>query len=132
MAQRKNKSDIHDSIIDKELSIEVTYWLTSCFDDWDWDHFEVCDVCGSYWCPNFSCCEPLHYLEDNETDYVYLSKRFGRWCISNPPRLGSFIDLTKIYSKEVLRNKKIEWLLGIEKFEMQTRPTLGDICNFKK
>jgi hypothetical protein len=44
---------------------------------------------------------------------------------------GKLIDMASIYSKEVLRQKRINHILGIELME-HSRPTLGDILNIKK
>ena len=44
---------------------------------------------------------------------------------------GKLVDMNSIYSKEVLRQKRINHILGIESME-HSRPTLGDILNIKK
>ena len=44
---------------------------------------------------------------------------------------GKLIDMTSIYSKETLRQKRINHILGIELME-HSRPTLEDILDIKK
>jgi len=37
-----------------------------------------------------------------------------------------------IYSSQVLRQKKIDYLLGIDKWEVTSKPTILDYINYKK
>ena len=125
MALRKNKTEILDKIItNAELgdAYDWSYW----YDDDDWDyHDEYCD-CYS--------CMPIDY------DYLpeqfqpkpveHISKR-GFRVTTHVYQTGRLIDMTSIYSKEVLRQKRINHILGIESME-HSRPTLADILNIKK
>ena len=77
-------------------------------------------------------CMPVYdYLPDElqPKSIDYVSKRITITYHSISP--GRMIDMTSIYSKEVLRQKKINHVLGIESME-HSRPTLGDILNIKK
>jgi hypothetical protein len=63
---------------------------------------------------------------------IYVSRSFGRWHVMNTPKYGRLIDMNTIYSKEVIRQKKINYLLGIDKYEIQLKPTIGDSYNEKR
>jgi hypothetical protein len=63
---------------------------------------------------------------------IYVSRSFGRWHVMSTPKLGKLIDMNTIYSKEVIRQKKINYLLGIDKYEIQLKPTIGDSYNEKR
>ena len=40
--------------------------------------------------------------------------------------------MMSIYSPQVLRQKKIDYLLGIDKWEVSSKPTILDYINYKK
>jgi hypothetical protein len=123
MALRKSKIEILDRIITKAELSDDYYWSYWYDDDWD-DHDGYCD-CYS--------CMPIYYgylpdeLQPKSIDYV--SKRVRITYHSISP--GKMIDMTSIYSKEVLRQKRINHILGIESME-HSPTTLGDILNIKK
>lgn len=131
MALRKSKIEILDRIIAKTDLIEewgYGYWD----DDYDYYDYSYCDNCGAHYCDDYSHCQTYEYEEDDISKAIYISRSFGRWHVMNTPKYGRLIDMSTIYSKEVLRQKKINYLLGIEKYEIQPRPTIGDYYNEKR
>jgi hypothetical protein len=125
MAHRKSKIEILESIIYKHELEEANRWMYYWdYDDWDDYHDDYCD-CYS--------CMPVDYdylpdeLQPKSIDYVSKRVRITYYSISP----GRMIDMTSIYSKEVLRQKRINHILGIEYME-HSLPTLGDILNIKK
>ena len=126
MAQRKNRIEILDKIITKAELDDYNYYWYWYDDDWDY-HDDYCD-CYS--------CMPVDYdyLPDElqPKTVTHISKkglRVTQHTYTYSP--GKLIDMTSIYSKEVLRQKRINHILGIESME-HSRPTLGDILNIKK
>jgi len=132
MALRKSKIEILDSIITKaELGDDYYwgYWIDDYDDDYYYDTY--CDNCGRSYCEDYNC-QAYEYEEDVINKAIYISRSFGRWHVMSTPKYGRLIDMSTIYSKEVLRQKKINYLLGIEKYEIQSRPTIGDYYNEKR
>ena len=135
MGLRKSKLEILDKIITKSELGDDYYWGY-----WDWDdddynyyYYRYCDNCGSNFCDDYSQCQTYEYQEEDDNKVIYVSRSFGRWHVidtrnkfTSGKSIGRFIDMSTIYSKEVLRQKKINYLLGIEKYEI-SRPTLADI-----
>jgi hypothetical protein len=117
MALRKNKTELLDRIITKAELIDYDYYWSYWYDD-EWNNHD--GYCNCY------MCIPIDYeylpdeIQPKSIDYV--SKRISP---------GILIDMNSIYSKEVLRQKRINHILGIESME-HSRPTLGDILNIKK
>ncbi len=124
MALRKNKIEILDRIITKAELGEANYW-GYWDDDYDWDDHD--GYCDCY------MCMPVDYdylpdeLQPKPIDYISKRARITYHSISP----GKMIDMNSIYSKEVLRQKRINHILGIELME-HSHPTLGDILNIKK
>lgn len=133
MALRKSKIEILDRIIAKTDLIDewgYGYWMDD-YDDY-YDYYHKCDNCGAPYCEDYSHCQTYEYEEDDDNKVIYVSRSFGRWHVMNTPKHGRFIDMNTIYSKEVLRQKKINYLLGIDKYEIQLKPTIGDSYNEKR
>ena len=125
MALRKSKIEILDKIIAKTNLIEewgYGYWD----DDYDWDDHD--GYCDCYMCMSID----YDYLPDElqPKTVTHISKR-GIRVTQHTHSPGKLIDMTSIYSKEVLRQKRINHILGIELME-HSHPTLGDILNIKK
>lgn len=127
MALRKNKIEILDSIIYKQELEEANRWMYYWDWDDDWDDFHD-DYCDCYSCMPID----FEYLPDElqPKQVTHISKR-GIRITQMTYSPGKMIDMTSIYSKEVLRQKRINHILGIETME-HSRPTLGDILNIKK
>ena len=125
MAQRKNKTEILDRIITKAELGDDYYWSYWDDDDWyDYHHHE----CDCYMCLPVD----YEYLPDElqPKSIEHISKR-GIRVTTHSYQPGKLIDMNSIYSKEVLRQKRINHILGIESME-HSRTTLGDILNIKK
>jgi hypothetical protein len=129
MALRKNKTEILDRIITKDELCDDYYW--SYWDD-DYDDYSYCENCGNYFCRDYDHCIEYSYLPDElqPKTITHISKR-GTRVTQHTHSSGKLIDMTSIYSKEVLRQKRINHILGIELMEY-SRPTLGDILDIKK
>ena len=105
---KKSKWDIIGKEIDKDINSEYDSWFYWWYDGEDYfDH-------------DYS--EPV-YRE-------YFSKR-GKWG-KDRQLFGNYIDMMSIYSPQVLRQKKIDYLLGIDKWEVSSKPTILDYINYKK
>ena len=126
MALRKNRIDILDRIITKAELIDYDHYWSYWDDDDDYSY------CGNYFCRDYDHCIDYSYLpEDFQPKTVtHISKR-GIRVTQHTHSPGKLIDMNSIYSKEVLRQKRINHILGIELME-HSRPTLGDILNIKK
>jgi hypothetical protein len=125
MALKKSKIEILDRIITKAELIDYDhYW--SYWDD-DWDDYHDC-YCDCYLCMPVD----YEYLPDElqPKAVTHISKR-GIRVTEHTYSPGKLIDMTSIYSKEVLRQKRINHILGIEPIE-HSRTTLEDILNIKK
>ena len=127
MAHKKNKTEILDSIIHKQELEEANMWMYYWdYDDWDCYHYHD-DYCDCY------SCIPVdyEYLPDEmqPKSPTYISKR-GIRVTQHTYDVGRLIDMNSIYSKEILRQKRINHILGIESIE-HTPTTLGDILNIK-
>ncbi len=125
MAHKKNKTEILESIIHKQELEEANMWMYYWdYDDWDCYHDDYCDC--------YSCIPvDYEYLPDEmqPKSPTYISKR-GIRVTQHTYDVGRLIDMTSIYSKEVLRQKRINHILGIEPID-HTPTTLGDILNIK-
>ena len=125
MALKKSKIEILDRIITKAELIDYDHYLSYWDDDWDDYHDCYCDC---------YLCMPVdyEYLPDElqPKTVTHISKR-GIRVTEHTYSPGKLIDMTSIYSKEVLRQKRINHILGIEPIE-HSRTTLGDILNIKK
>ena len=71
------------------------------------------------------------YLPDEFQPKSVIIGKIGIRIIEYKYSPGKLIDMSSIYSKEVLRQKRINHILGIELIE-NSRPTLADILNIKK
>jgi hypothetical protein len=126
MSLRKSKIEILESIIHKQELDEAYWWMYywDYEDDWYNYHDDYCD-CYS--------CMPVdyEYLPDEmqPKSSTYISKR-GIRITEHTWSTGKLIDMDTIYSKEELRQKRINHILGIESM-YHTQTTLGDILNIK-
>jgi hypothetical protein len=126
MALRKNKIDILDKIITKAELIDYDHYWSYWDDDYDWNYHD--GYCDCYSCVPIN----FEYLPDElqPKSITHISKRGSR-ITEHTWSPGKMIDMTSIYSKEVLRQKRINHILGIESME-HTPTTLADILNIKK
>ena len=108
---KKSKWDIIGQDIDKDNSEEYAdyfyYWYDGDYDNYD--YYEDIDY------------------EYSETVYDELIFKRGIRVSIDTFSKGSYIDMMSIYPKSVLRQKKIDYLLGNEKWDYISKPTIGDI-----
>ena len=112
---KKSKWDIIGNDIDKSNDIE--------YDDWFYYWYD-----GYYFDYDFGDYYEYKYSDTIYQDYV--SKRGIRVTIERM-NMGSYIDMMSIYSPQVLRQMKIDYLLGIDVWEIIKIPTIGDILKLK-
>lgn len=126
MAHRKSKIEIIDTIIYKQELEEANRWMYYWDYDDDWNYHD--DYCDCY------ACIPVNYeyLPDElqPKQITHISKR-GIIVSQTFYSPGRMVDMTSIYSKEILRQKRIDHILGIESMEY-IPTTLGDILNIAK
>jgi hypothetical protein len=113
---KKSKWDIIGEDIDKDNSEEYA--------DYFYFWYDGVDPSGLYYGEDYI----YEYLEPVYQDYV--SKRGIRVTIERL-NIGSYIDMMSIYNPQLLRQKKIDYLLGDDKWEIFTKPTIGDLLKNK-
>jgi hypothetical protein len=110
----KNKWDIIGRDIDKDNYEEYNnyfyYWYDGDFYDSNYDY------------------QNYDYLEEVYDNYI--SKKGIKVSIYTSLR-GRYIDIMSVYSKQVLRQIKIDQLLGLENFYFSKKTTIGDIIKYK-
>jgi len=121
MAITKNKTELLDRTISLESAIEE--YFSEGYDDYYYNDPYCgccCEVCCGYYTDDFE------YLEDEECNLIYLF-RGGRLLMSfgKKPCIGRMVDMKTVYSKEIMRDKNIDIILGLSK-EFQ-KITIGDL-----
>jgi hypothetical protein len=110
---KKSKWDIIGEDIDKDNSEEYA--------DYFYFWYDGVDPSGLYYGEDYI----YEYLEPIYQDYIY---RRGKIHVSiGRSNIGSYIDMMSIYDPQLLRQKKIDYLLGVDKWEILTKPTIGDL-----
>lgn len=109
MANKKNKIELRDISLSLESEM-MNYWNDDPF--WDYDDHSGCTC---------RYCSPWLYKGKDEYEYLQVNKPV--WIISRRgsiPHLesvnfdhGGLINLDKVYSKEIMRDRKIDQLLGL-------------------
>ena len=112
---KKSKWDIIGKEIDKDINSEYDSWFYWWYDGEDYFDHDY----GQYYTYDYS--EPV-YKE-------YFSKR-GKWG-KDRQLFGNYIDMMSIYPPQILRQMKIDYLLGIDVWEITKVPTMGDIVKTK-
>jgi len=120
MAITKNKILTRDNTL--SLSAELAeYWDIDDYYDWnDWDY--------DYYDCNCSGCRPLgwgeyDYMESPKDNRIILGKSRGVWTRVNPLLSGKLINMDTVYSREIMRERKIDKILGLSLDNI----TMGDI-----
>lgn len=117
MAITKNKTQLIDKALSLELELELDYycdWWGYYYEDYNSDYYDDDrDPCWSY-------------LESSDSDFIWVTYRYGK-RLQKVYRAGRMIDMDTIYSKEKLRERKINQILGLELPTYVPYPTLGDI-----
>ena len=107
MANKKNKIELRDNNLSLSEGLREYYeWFQDFWYDYDDYH--------DYYCDCHICVPDYKYLPDTESNLIYRSWVGRRLVVfSGEPKLGKMIDMRTIYSKEVLREKKIDAILGL-------------------
>lgn len=114
---KKSKWDIIGRDIDKENSQYYDSWFHFWYDGEDYHDY--------------------YYYDYYEYDYIdtvyqdYVSKRGIRVTLERI-QMGSYIDMMSIYPTQVSRQRKIDYLLGIDKWDIKRKPTIGDMMKNKR
>ena len=105
MANKKSKYDIKSQLFLKDGLREYDDWWY----EWDWDYDDHDDYCDCYLCMPVD----YEYLPDDQQPKTidYISKR-GVRVTTHTYSFGKLIDMSTIYSKEIMRQKKLEAILG--------------------
>ena len=122
MAITKNKIELLDKTISVEMEMEVDYYDWWCGYYYDDDYYPHYDDDDYYPC--------WSYLDVTDIEYSIINTR-GRVKSINkskyyPYSIGRMIDMNTIYPTNILREKKINQLLGLEYYSMY-KPTLAEI-----
>jgi hypothetical protein len=107
MAITKNKIELLDRTISLRLAIDEYY--DDGYDYYDYDDYYGCS------CP--SCLgyddSVWIYIEPEECRLIYKFKRGRVISFGKSPKIGSMIDMRSVYSKDILRQKNIDSILGL-------------------
>ena len=105
MGHKKTKYDIQSKLFLKDGLQEYADWWY----EWDWDYDYHDDYCDCYLCMPVD----YEYLPDDQQPKTidYISKR-GMRVTTHTYSFGKLIDMSTIYSKEIMRQKKLEAILG--------------------
>ena len=103
------------------MEMEIDYY---CY----WDYYYEDYYYPDYQEDDIDYC--WSYIEYPDIDYVIVDTRRGVKTFNRsryyPYSLGRMIDMNTIYPKHILREKKINQLLGLEYHNMY-KPTLAEI-----
>lgn len=115
MANKKNKIELRDSSFSLENELKY-YWE---YDPWYYDYEPCLGGCTCRYCRPWDYKdEEYEYISLDIPEYNYMSRRGGllrpmsTWT-GTTIKSGGIINLDKVYSKEILRDKKIEQILGL-------------------
>jgi hypothetical protein len=132
MGITKNKIQLLDKILSVETEMDIDYWCN--WWDYSYEDYSVnecgCSECNDYWGGRCIYEGSWEYLNDNNFDYnntpqLINTFRYGK-ILNKQPIFGRMIDMDSIYSKERLREKKINQILGLEPPSYLHKSTVGD------
>jgi hypothetical protein len=116
MAITKNKIQLMDKTLSLELELELDYYCyywNYYYEDYDYDWEDEREPC---W----------RYLETPNITYdIIETRRYRKYFKRNVMSIGKMIDMNTIYTKEKMREKKIDQILGLLP-DYVNSPTLGD------
>ena len=126
MAIKKNKIELFDI---QFLETEMENYYDESIDN-DYYYYDYCDyycvpICWSF-CECDDCMPTYTYLPVEKSNLIYRVGR-KRMYFVDEPILGKMIDMKSFYPKEVVRQLRIDYLLGVE--NEFTKPTIGDLFN---
>ena len=122
MAITKNKIELLDKTISLESAIDE--YFNEGYDDY-YDYYDYC----YYGCSCPACLglpdDDYKYKKEESCDLIYKFKRGRIISFGNKPIIGRMIDMKTVYSKNIMRQKNIDIVLGLSK-EFQ-KITIGDL-----
>ena len=120
MATKKNKIELFD-IQFLEIEMENYYDYIESIDN-DYYYYDYC----YYYCECDDCMPTYTYLPVEKSNLIYRVGRKRMYFVDEPV-IGKMIDMKSFYPKEVVRQLRIDYLLGVE--NEFTKPTIGDLFN---
>lgn len=116
MAKNKSKIDILEKYItvDTEMQLDGFWYWMYAYEDYYYDRYDD-------FIPDDAC---WSYIE-NIYDYMIIQTYGVKKILTLPSRGGAMIDMNTIYPKHILREKKINQILGLEYHSMY-KPTLAE------
>lgn len=117
MALRKNKIELLDKTISVEMEMELDYYNSY------WDYYYE-----DYYYPDYyddDNDDGWFYVKDIPDDYIISTFSYGK-RLQRKQRIGWLIDMSTIYPIHILREKKINQILGLE-YHYMYKPTLAEI-----
>lgn len=112
---KKSKWDIIGNDIEKDNNQEYIQWFYYWYDGYYYD--DDSDYGGCY-----------ELIDEVWTEHI--SKRAFKVSLDRR-FIGGHIDMMSIYSPQILRQRKIDYLLGVDKWEIVKKPTFGDLVKNK-
>ena len=116
MAITKNKIELLDKTISVEMEMELDYYNSY------WGYYYEDYYYPDYYDDND---DGWSYVKDTPDDYIISTFRYGK-RLQRKQRIGWLIDMNTIYPKHIMREKKINQLLGLE-YHYMYKPTLAEI-----
>jgi hypothetical protein len=122
MKNKKTKLEILDEIVLKDLSNEISRWINYWYylDDDDYS-------CGDFF--SDECCSQYEYLPEYQQpeSIDYISRR--GIITTHKYSHGKLINMETVYSKEIMRQKKLEAILDGKFSVVSTKTYLFDIIS---
>ena len=109
----KKRDEIISNMVSKLCDIDII--------EYNYDH-DYCDY--DEWYDDYDDYDIYDYIPNNSKQII-ITKQRGVPRLGGVGRIGAMIDMNSIYSKEILRDKKINQLLGLEYNFGQ--PSFGDL-----
>ena len=114
--KKKSKIEIIDKIVSVDTEMQIYYDTYCGYGYEDYYYVDYVDYDDAYW----------DYMPIEDSTSILLHSYRGR-CkkINKSPNIGRMIDMNTIYPKHIMREKKINQLLGLEYHSMY-KPTLAE------
>lgn len=117
MAITKNKIELLDKT--ESLKSAIDEYFDDGYDNYyDFDWYCDCPTCLGL--PD----DGYKYTKEESCDLIYKFKRGRIISFGNKPIIGRMIDMRSVYSKDILRQKNIDSILGLSN-EFH-KATIGD------
>ena len=123
MVITKNKTELLDKTISLESAIDE--YFSEGYDDY-YDYDDLYYGCSCPACLDLPD-DGYKYTKEESCDLIYKFKRGRIISFGNKPIIGRMIDMRSVYSKDILRQKNIDSILGLSN-EFH-KATIGDYNN---